>query len=118
MGTAHSKKLFPVPTEKHPEGRHAIQGHPAKHESWPKAIPILQHDDEVVSEIQIRLERARGLQGSSSQVTNRHCAHAPNTAALIFEPPAQIDFFHVGKQGAVETTRFAPSRFSDEKARP
>ena len=117
VGSTYSKELFPVPTEKHPKGRHAIQRHPAKHESGPKAIPILQRDDKVVSEIQVRLERARALQGSASQMTNGHCAHAPNAVPLVFEPPAQIDFFHVGKQGAIETTRFAPSRFSDEKAR-
>ena len=113
---ADGKELAPLSTCEHAPCRNAIQGHPTEHESRPTSRPILQHDNQVVPEVEVRLERAGGRKGPTTQVLDRHGAGAPHAVPPVFEAPTQIDLFHVGKQRAVKSVRFEPRRLANEKA--
>ena len=66
MGFSHRQKLPPIARTKHPKCRHSIQGHPAEHEPRPPALPVFQHDDQVVPKVQVGLEGTRCLERSAA----------------------------------------------------
>lgn len=66
MGPPYSQKLPPIARTKHPKCRHSIQGHPAEHEPRPPALPVFQHDDQIVPKVQISLEGTRCLECSAA----------------------------------------------------
>ena len=57
MRAADGQELFPLAFAQHAPRRESIQGHSSEHEQGPNATFVLQQNDEVVSEVEIGLER-------------------------------------------------------------
>ena len=62
MGLTHSQELTPFTAREHLPSSNPIQGHAPEHERRPKSVAVFQHHHEVVSEVQVGLERAGRLQ--------------------------------------------------------
>ena len=57
MRTAYCQEMPDLTFKQHPPSSKPIQCHPSEHEPRPKASLVFQKNDEVVSEVQIGLER-------------------------------------------------------------
>ena len=117
MRAPHCQKLSPLTFKQHAPGGEPIQRHPSEQEQGPKARFVLQQDDEVVSEVEVRLERARGVECAATQMQHFDLACTADLMAKVFQPPAQVDFLHVGKQGGIESPGVHPCIPGDEEAR-
>lgn len=79
---------------------------------------VFQDEKQIVSEVQISFMGVLITQGASAHVKYLTFRHIENLVPLVFDPPAPIDFFHMGKKIGVESAGCHKQTGSDDQSSP
>ena len=81
MRATDGQELSPLAFEQQAPRRKAVQCHPSEHEERPETGFVFQKDDQVVSEVEICLERTGRLECSAAQMLDPHLTRTANFVA-------------------------------------
>ena len=119
MSIPHGLEESPFALDNKPKGGEAIQALP--HEdarTHARPVVVFKKQKQVVPEIQKSFFGALMLQGSAPQMVDMAPTCRSHCEAPVFQPPAQVNLFHVGEKVFIQPLNLKPRLCPDQKRSP